>query len=217
MKNTLRTFVAVEISQQIRARAVKLIAALGGAAAGVKWVEPENLHLTLKFLGEVRPAGNRRGLSGGRAGGGRGGPVRAGGPRDGAFPTAARPHTIWLGAGEGTQEMVTLHDRVEDALAELGHRKEHRRFQVHLTIGRVRGGGPERKGDRSNLPRPTFGRCPPEGCFAQIGPVPLSLLLRQQADFPAGRMHVEKVTVFSSTLTPAGAIYGVLGTARLGG
>ena len=83
-----------------------------------------------------------------------------------------------------------LHARVEVPLAELGYRQEHRRFQSHLTIGRVRGGGP--------------------------GIAALGTLLQQQADFMAGRMTVGKVTVFSSTLTPDGPIYEVLGTAPLG-
>jgi len=109
----------------------------------------------------------------------------------GAFPTAARPRTVWLGAGAGAERMVVLHDRVEAALAELGYREEHRRFQTHLTIGRVRGSGP--------------------------GIAELGKLLIEQADFAVGRMTVEKVTVFCSTLTPDGPIYEVLGTARLGG
>jgi 2'-5' RNA ligase len=86
--------------------------------------------------------------------------------------------------------MVLLHDRVETELAKLGHRKEHRRFQTHLTIGRVRGGGPG---------------------IAELGG-----RLQQHADFPAGRMTVDKLTVFASTLTATGPIYEVLGTAPLG-
>ena len=107
----------------------------------------------------------------------------------GAFPSAARPRTVWLGAGEGAQEMTALHGQVEAQLAKLGFRKEHRRFQTHLTIGRVRGGGP--------------------------GVAELAARLQQNADFAAGRMAVDKLTVFASTLTPAGPIYDVLGTARL--
>ena len=53
MKKMLRTFVAVELSGPVRARAEKLIAAIDGTAAEVKWVEPHNLHITLKFLGDV--------------------------------------------------------------------------------------------------------------------------------------------------------------------
>ena len=190
MKKTFRTFVAVEISEAIRARAGELIAALCGATADVKWVEPHNLHLTLKFLGDVpereiaevcravqRGAAERKRFD-----------LEVRGA--GAFPNAARPRTVWLGAGAGAEQMVMLHARVEVPLAELGYRQEHRRFQSHLTIGRVRGGGP--------------------------GIAALGTLLQQQADFMAGRMTVGKVTVFSSTLTPDGPIYEVLGTAPLG-
>jgi RNA 2',3'-cyclic 3'-phosphodiesterase len=218
MKKTLRTFVAVEISEAIRARAGQLIAALAGTAkkgtvplgrngpeagtderglspfsraANVKWVEAHNLHLTLKFLGDVH---ERVILDVCRA-------VERGARQvepfplevrgAGAFPNAARPRTVWLGAREGADQMVVLHDRIEEPLAELGYREEHRRFQVHTTIGRVRGAGPG---------------------IAELGE-----RLRQQADFLAGRMTVDRVTVFSSTLTPDGPIYDVIGTARLGG
>ena len=83
--------------------------------------------------------------------------------------------------------MTALHDRVETELAKLGFRKEHRRFQTHLTIGRVRGGGPG---------------------IAELG---AGWAARE---FAAGRMAVEKLTVFASTLTSAGPIYEVLGTAH---
>ena len=148
------------------------------------------MHLTLKFLGEVR---EREIVEVCKA-------VARGAAEvkrfelevrgAGAFPSAARPRTVWLGAGAGAEQMVLLHDRVEAPLADLGYREEHRRFQSHLTIGRVRGGGP--------------------------GIADLGKLVQQHADFMAGRVTVGKVTVFASTLTPAGPIYEVLGTASLG-
>ncbi|MBU4271676.1 MAG: RNA 2',3'-cyclic phosphodiesterase [Planctomycetes bacterium] len=210
MKKTLRTFVAVEISEAICARATELIAALSEkgvrnrlceASEGpfrktvpdtffVKWVEPCNLHLTLKFLGEVHQREIPRVCRAVELGAAEVAPFPLDVRGAGAFPNAARPRTVWLGAGEGAEQMVRLHDRVEAALAELGYREEHRRFQVHLTIGRVRGGGP--------------------------GIVELGSLLEKHADFSAGKMTVERVTVFASQLTPAGPIYEVLGSARLG-
>jgi RNA 2',3'-cyclic 3'-phosphodiesterase len=191
MKKTLRTFVAVEINGPIRARAGEIIAALAGASADVKWVETHNLHLTLKFLGDVH---QREIVEVCRA------VARGAAQVDafelevrgaGAFPTAARPRTVWLGAGAGAEQMVVLHDRVEAALAELGYREEHRRFQPHLTIGRVRGAGP--------------------------GIAELGKLLERHADAPVGHMTVRRVTVFSSELLPAGPVYEVLGSAELAG
>jgi 2'-5' RNA ligase len=191
MKQTVRTFVAVEINATNRACAEELVAALKTAGADVKWVAPENLHLTVKFLGDVplketsqvcKAVG--RGAEGVE-------PFELELRGAGAFPKASRPRTLWLGAGNGESQMVELHDRVEDALAELGYRKEHRRFHPHLTLGRVRRGGP--------------------------GLADLAELLAHHADFDAGRLSVRRLTVFSSQLTPSGPIYEVLGRAELKG
>jgi 2'-5' RNA ligase len=190
MKKTLRTFVAVEINGPIRARAGELIATLAATTADVKWVEPHNLHLTLKFLGDVHHREIAEVCKAVAQGAAEVEVFELEVRGAGAFPNAARPRTVWLGAAAGANQMVVLHDRVEAALAKLGYREEHRRFQTHLTIGRVRGAGP--------------------------GIAELGKLLQQHADFVVGSMTVQKVTVFSSELTPAGPVYEVLGTARLG-
>jgi RNA 2',3'-cyclic 3'-phosphodiesterase len=191
MKNTLRSFVAVELDASIRDKAAELIDALRAAPSDVKWVATDNLHLTLKFLDEVPiseiPA-VREAVAQGAA------KVE---PFDmevfgaGAFPNAGRPRTVWLGAREGAERMAELHHQVEKSLAALGFRKEHRRFQPHLTIGRVRHGG-----GRSLLA--------------------LGELIWRYADFEAGRQSVNEVVVFSSTLERAGPIYQALGRAPLG-
>jgi RNA 2',3'-cyclic 3'-phosphodiesterase len=191
MKKTLRTFAAVEITPAIRSRAVALIAALDGTAADVRWVEPHNLHLTLKFLGDIRQhdiVDVHRAIRRATA---KLSPFEVEVRGAGAFPNAARPRTVWLGMNGGTEPMIVLHDRVEAELAELGFREERRRFQAHLTIGRVRGVG--------------------------MGIAELGDRLAAQADFLAGRMTVNQVTLFSSELTSEGPIYDVLGTASLGG
>jgi RNA 2',3'-cyclic 3'-phosphodiesterase len=191
MKKTLRTFVAVEITPAIRKRAGELIAALAGTSADVKWVEPHNLHLTLKFLGDVHQQEIVQVCQAMARGAADVEPFELDVRGAGAFPNPARPRTVWLGAGDGGEPMVVLHDRIEAALAKLGYREEHRRFQPHLTIGRVRGVG--------------------------AGIAELGALLQQHADFAAGRMTVAKVALFASTLTPNGPIYELLGTAPLGG
>src|SRR5438093_1607205 len=116
----LRTFIAVDIGKAIRDRAVALQEALARAGTEVKWVEPENLHVTLLFLGEVDardvPHVCRRVAE-----------VCAGHPAfdlavetAGCFPNPRRPRILWVGAGQGTQEVVALHDALELPLLELG-------------------------------------------------------------------------------------------------
>ena len=110
--------------------------------------------------------------------------------------------------------MIQLHDRIEAELAELGYREEHRRFQVHLTVGRVRGG---ENGTRGPSPygRRAFGgkgdRSSDEGILE------LGKLVQLQSDFAAGSMTVDKVAVFSSTLTSDGPVYEKIGSSSLGG
>jgi RNA 2',3'-cyclic 3'-phosphodiesterase len=191
VKKTLRTFTAIEITKAIRARAEELINSLAGTSADVKWVEPHNLHLTLKFLGDVHEREIAAVCAAVVRGAAKVDPFDVEVRGAGAFPTPARPRTVWLGVAMGTEPIITLHDHVETDLAKLGYREEHRRFQAHLTIGRVRGTGPG---------------------IAELGDH-----LRQHADFLAGQMTVSKVTVFASTLTPDGPVYDVIGNAPLGG
>ncbi len=191
MKQRIRTFVAVEISPAVRQAAAEVVGELATGAADVKWVEPENLHLTLKFLGDVNsreiPDVCRK-------------VQQAAAPRQpfplvvrgaGAFPSVARPRTIWLGVKEGSDEITTLTERLESALAELGFGRESRRFHPHLTLGRVRRGGP--------------------------GLAALSENLQALAEWEVGRFAVDQLVVFSSQLSRSGPIHEALARAPLGG
>jgi len=190
MKKTLRTFVAVEITDPIRARAEALIGLLAGTSADVKWVEPHNLHLTMQFLGNVHEREIADVCQAVMRGAAAVQPFELEVRGAGAFPTAARPRTVWLGAGVGEESMVALHDKIQADLAELGYREEHRRFRPHITLGRVRGEGP--------------------------GILELGEKLGRQADFVAGRMTVSNVAVFSSMLRFDGPVYERIGTLPLG-
>ncbi len=192
MKSTVRTFVAVEISAAIREKAGQLIDKLRASPADVKWVDTNNMHLTLKFLGDV-PAREIvdvcRAVEQGAA---EVGPFELEIRGAGAFPNVRRPRTLWLGVATGEAEMVTLHDRIEKPLKKLGYRPEHRRFHPHLTIGRVRRGGGSAVAD-------------------------LGELIAGQAEFHAGQLRVREVVVFSSQLDRTGPTYEALGRAKLGG
>ena len=137
---TLRCFVAVEASPEVRGRAQSLVRQLKAADADVKWIEPDNLHWTLKFLGSVPerdvPEVCYTVTTALRAQAAFEFHAR----QTGAFPHLGRPRTLWLGGGNGSSEMVALAGVIEDALANVGYRPEARRFEPHLTIGRVRNG-----------------------------------------------------------------------------
>ncbi len=189
MKQRVRTFVAVEMSEAVRAAAAKIIRRLAKCDAAVRWVEPEKMHLTLKFLGEVgtleipdvcraveEAVVEVPGFTFDVAG-------------VGAFPKIERPRTIWLGVTTGVEQLAELHGQIEKGLEKLGYPPENRRFSPHLTLGRVKHAGPELE--------------------------ELSELIKSLADKPSGTAAVDEVTVFSSELTREGPIYQPLSHAGL--
>ncbi|HUY36791.1 MAG TPA: RNA 2',3'-cyclic phosphodiesterase [Pirellulales bacterium] len=191
MSRPLRTFVAVAASREVRGRAAQLISELSCTAAKVRWVEPENLHFSLKFLGDVELLEIPKVCEAvARAVAGQP-PFEIVARGAGAFPDADRPRTIWLGVRDGSEPMVELNAHVERELAPLGFRRERRRFRPHLTIGRVRDGRP--------------------------GLSELGRLVRQHADFVGGVVSVDEVVVFSSALGRDGPFYEPLSTATLDG
>jgi 2'-5' RNA ligase len=187
----IRTFVAVELSAAVIDRAADLIDRLRASGARVKWVEPHNMHLTLKFLGDV-PEGEIPGLC--RAVAETAGEfarfdvslVGAG-----AFPDTRRPRTVWIGIDKGLHELSRLYEALEKALKKIGFPKESRRFHPHLTIGRVREGGPAAR---------------------QLGQ-----LIEEHRDFDAAGATIDKMVVFASFLDKSGPTYRAMGTASLSG
>jgi 2'-5' RNA ligase len=147
----------------------------------VKWVEPESLHWTLKFLGDVDILETPAVCEAVRKA------VEPLAPFDveawgvGAFPDIHNPRTIWIGMRDGSEQMIELHDAVELELSKLGYRSENRRYRPHLTIGRVRQS--------------------PDGIEE------LAELIEAHADFDAAVSMVEEVVVFSSQLNREGPTY----------
>ena len=189
MKNSLRTFIAVETSDAVRQRAAELIRVFAATGAKVSWVKPQNLHLTLKFLDEV-PLNSIPQISAAvQEAAAACEPFELEIGAAGAFPSAGRPRTLWLGTRGGSEPLSDLHAALERVLKPLGFPKEHRRFAAHLTIGRVRGPGP--------------------------GLVELAPLIKQYAEFTAGRFPVAELVVFSSELSPQGPTYEALSRAML--
>jgi 2'-5' RNA ligase len=190
MKDTVRTFIAVETSPPVRQRAVDLIRLLDAAGADVRWVERSHMHLTLKFLDDVPLREIPRISDAIQQVTSKIEPFDVAVRGAGAFPDVNRPKTVWIGVGDGVEPLGELFAAVEDAMAHLGFRKEPRRFEAHLTLGRTRGGGP---------------------AVAELG-----RLLQQASGFEAGSFRVTEVVLFSSLLTPKGPIYDALSRSKLG-
>ncbi len=185
----LRTFIAVDPGQEIRDRLVDLQESLARAGSDMKWVEPDNLHVTLLFLGEVdnREVPDVCRVVAGTCAAVRPFAMTVGGV--GCFGSPRRPRTVWAGLTEGGPELAALHDALEPPLLELGcYRREGRAFTAHITLGRV-------KGERDNEA--------------------LATALPKLANWDGGTVEVREVLVMSSELRSDGPLYTVLSRARL--
>ncbi len=190
-RNAPRTFIAVPLEEGVRAKIVGLQEELAQTGTDVKWVEPENLHVTLLFLGEVDLRDSVdicRAIH----------RVTATLPPFamtvsgvGCFPNLRRPRTLWVGVAEGNQELVRLHDLIENQLLQLGgYRREERGYTPHITLGRIK----------------------TDDVTAE-----LRTGLKDRADWPGGRQTVREVHVMTSELRPTGPTYTVLSREKLQG
>jgi len=133
----VRLFVAIFPPLEVR-EALHRIPARSIDRKKVRLTEPENVHITLKFLGEVdenRLAEIREALAGVCE---RHGPFRAATSGLGAFPSARRARILWAGIGEGSEELSALAADVEEVMERRGFEREPRSFTPHLTLGRAR-------------------------------------------------------------------------------
>ncbi len=107
-------------------------------ARHVAWVAPDNLHLTLKFLGNVAETRLDAIVASLRGAVGEAATFDATVSGLGAFPTPTRARVVWAGVSAGAEPMVELAGRVDAALAALGVPPEARPFSPHVTLGRAR-------------------------------------------------------------------------------
>ena len=192
MPEQTRTFIAAVPSDGARRRALSLVATLQAAGADVRWSREENLHFTIKFLGDLGPGQLRAVCQTASDVAGRHAPFSIQLRGAGAFPNAARPGTIWLGAGDGQAAMADLAKDLDRALRKLRFPKERRAFHSHVTLGRVRrGGGPQFRA--------------------------LADAIREQNAFDGGPTTIRELVVFASRLTSPGPIYEMLHRAELAG
>jgi len=189
-RGLMRIFVAVFPPADVQRSAAGLIERLRAEGDGVAWVKADNLHFTVRFLGDLGESGASRAAAAVRQAAGGMPAFRAalGGP--GAFPSPRKARVLWLGLSAGAEQLVALAGAVERGLEEAGFGRADRPFKPHLTIGRVR----DRERDWSD---------------------PLASAARP-VDGESG-FDVDRVVVVQSTLSPKGSVYRVRDEAPLGG
>ncbi|HEX6940709.1 MAG TPA: RNA 2',3'-cyclic phosphodiesterase [Longimicrobiales bacterium] len=185
----MRLFIALNLPARERQAVYRAAAPLRDAGWPVRWVEPESLHVTLKFLGWVRPEdvdGLTRAMAEAVS---RTRPFEIVIGGLGAFPSQRRPRVIWIGA-EATPAMRSLKHDLEWGLASLGFEREDRAFRPHITLGRA--SRDARAGDFRGI----------DALFARVD---------HSAVVP-----VREVDLMRSHLSPTGARYERIASAALG-
>lgn len=183
MMTAIRAFIALEISQPHKQKISGLISSLKSSDADIRWLAENQMHLTLKFLGNIQQDSVKNisqilrsiamdtnaftmDLTG-----------------IGAFPNIKHPKVIWLGIEKGSLSINILSDKIEQGLEHLGFKREKRLFKPHLTLGRVK--------SLKNIKK-----------LLDI----IAKIKFQCEEF----ILINKIILFQSTLTPKGAVYSIL-------
>lgn len=187
----LRAFIAIDIPPEIKQAISSQTASLRKESGrAVRWAAVENIHLTLKFLGEVFSANLELLAKAIQSECPQTAPFTIYLKSMGCFPNPRRPRVIWIGL-EDSPELIRLHRQAEATAARLGYTPDDKPFAPHLTIGRVR---------------------------EQASPAELQALrnlLEHSSVASLGTFVVEEVHLYRSDLKPEGPIYTRLATARL--
>ena len=134
----MRLFVAIQLSDEVRSALMAMQQTLRRTCDGVRWTRPEQLHLTLKFLGDV-PDAEVSGVAQAverAAGRAKRFEMRVNG--SGCFPPQGPVRIVWVGVEEDSGELARCAQAMETELEQIGFARERRPFSPHITIGRVR-------------------------------------------------------------------------------
>lgn len=176
----MRLFIAVEVEKELKDKILDIQGRFRKIDADIKYVEPENLHYNIKFLGEItenKVEMIKKTLE------------NAVKPFEkfkihifglGAFPSKNYAKVLWIGIKEGKQELIGLAKEVDRQLGSIGIKQESREFQPHLTLGRVKSGR-----NKENLLK----------------------IMNELENIDIGIIKAEKIILFKSELTQKGPIY----------
>jgi len=183
----IRTFICIELSDSVKDELALVINEIKHIRT-VKWVKPQNIHLTLKFLGDVdtelistiKDAVDKAAQHFDK--------FDINLAQFGAFPHFKRPRVYWVGLKDSSKKLGQLHAAIEKEMEQIGFSREQRRFSPHLTLGRVKSDQHSRE---------------------------LGAFFQQQQSLST-TLTVNEVVVMKSELTPAGSIYTPMNKIKLG-
>jgi 2'-5' RNA ligase len=182
MSQTIRSFVAFDIDNQlVLQRLGEAQSTLAKTGADLSLVKPQNIHITLRFLGDIVPAMVERIdremqsiiFS----------PFEVEIRGMGVFPNLKYPRVVWAGIQQGAKELKNVFEQLESRLQHLGFAPDNKGFSPHLTIARVRTGRNKQE---------------------------LANCVNESSGYEFGKVHAEYLRLKKSILTPQGPIYSTL-------
>ncbi len=189
---TIRSFIAIPLGPEVRRAAVRLIQRLSEPNDGIKWVPTDNLHLTLKFLGDVDNTEVPRVCEVVHEVCREYDPFELVFAGTGGFPDIERPRILYAGIEDPSESLVQIVAGLERDLAELGFKPEPRDYTPHLTLGRTKSGS--RRASSDVVSR-----------------------LKRDHETSLGSTRVDKLQMFASFLDKGGPTYQVMDTISLEG
>jgi len=184
----VRAFIGIDIDEAVRRRLITIQEQLAATGAGLKLVEPPNIHVTMKFLGEISddriaPVSEALGRAAAETK-----QFDIGVKGIGVFPNLGYIRVVWAGVSGGREEVITLQRKIDRELQSIGFNPE-KNFVPHLTVARVKTAKNKEK---------------------------LASFIREMGDAEFGTSRVRSIELKQSKLTPRGPIYSTLARMELG-
>jgi 2'-5' RNA ligase len=180
MTETFRAFIAIDLPESVKSFLSEAQAALKLYGFRIKWVRPQNIHLTLKFLGNTATADTDK-ITEAMNLAARNCPIVSLTAKGiGVFPNVRRPRVIWAGLNGQLETLANLQQALDTHLADLGFARDTRAFKSHLTLGRVKG---------------------------KIASERMKAAIDKLKEFESESFETDQITLFKSELRPTGAVY----------
>jgi len=189
MSDNLRTFIAIDIPGNILSEIRELQEGIKDYGFKIRWVRPESIHLTLKFLGDIKAVKINEIAEAISKTVVRYTPISLQAKGVGVFPGIKRPQVLWVGLAGQLEPLVSLQKTLDENLETIGFPVEKRPFKGHLTMGRMK---------------------------AKIDVKKFGEVLMTFRSFESEAFTADRIILYKSELKPSGAVYTELASASLG-